>query len=187
MTFYFLFSVPNYLRSFRVSSEECPWSAYLSYDYTYKFYLIYKIEEGSKYVWLLDLCLNFESELLIQTEFWVFFGYKSFVLNNKYASLESTRLYEVHRVLVTQSCPFLCDPMDSSLPAPLSMGLSRQEYCGGLPCPPPGDLPNTGIEPSSPTLQVDSFPTNWATREAHIKCIKPSISWKIQVLIVTII
>lgn len=42
LTSYFLFSVPNYLRSFRVSSEECPWSAYLSYDCTYKFYLIYK-------------------------------------------------------------------------------------------------------------------------------------------------
>ena len=32
---------------------------------------------------------------------------------------------------------------------PLSMGFSRQEYCTGLPCPPPGDLPNPGIEPVS--------------------------------------
>ena len=31
--------------------------------------------------------------------------------------------------------------------APLSMGFSRQEYWSGLPCPPPGDLPNTGIKP----------------------------------------
>ena len=30
--------------------------------------------------------------------------------------------------------------------APLSMGSSRQEYCSGLPCPPPGDLPEPGIE-----------------------------------------
>ena len=29
------------------------------------------------------------------------------------------------------------------------MGLSRQEYWGGLPCPPPGDLPDPGIEPAS--------------------------------------
>ena len=29
--------------------------------------------------------------------------------------------------------------------APLSMGFSRQEYWNGLPCPPPGDLPNPGI------------------------------------------
>ena len=37
-------------------------------------------------------------------------------------------------------------------------GFSRQEYWSGLPCPPPGDLPNPGIEPRSPTLQVDSLP-----------------------------
>ena len=34
--------------------------------------------------------------------------------------------------------------------APLSMGFSRQEYWSGLPFPPPGDLPNSGIEPASP-------------------------------------
>ena len=33
--------------------------------------------------------------------------------------------------------------------APLSMGFSRQEYWSGLPFPPPGDLPNPGIEPTS--------------------------------------
>ena len=33
---------------------------------------------------------------------------------------------------------------------PLSMGFSRQEYWSGLPCPPPGDLPNPGIKPMSP-------------------------------------
>ena len=39
-----------------------------------------------------------------------------------------------------------------------SMGFSRQEYWSGLPCPPPGDFPQPGIEPRSPTLQVDSLP-----------------------------
>ena len=34
--------------------------------------------------------------------------------------------------------------------APLSIGFSRQEYWSGLPCPPSGDLPGPGIEPSSP-------------------------------------
>ena len=33
--------------------------------------------------------------------------------------------------------------------APLSMGFSRQEYWSGLPCPPPGDLPDLGIQPTS--------------------------------------
>ena len=36
-------------------------------------------------------------------------------------------------------------------------GFSRQEYWSGLPCLPSGDLPNPGIEPRSPTLQVDSL------------------------------
>ena len=35
--------------------------------------------------------------------------------------------------------------------APLSMGFSKQGYGSGLPCPPPGDLPDTGMEPVSPT------------------------------------
>ena len=43
--------------------------------------------------------------------------------------------------------------------APLSMGLSRQEYWSGLPFPPPGDLPDAGIKPRSPALQVDSLLT----------------------------
>ena len=34
--------------------------------------------------------------------------------------------------------------------APLSMGFSRQECWSGLPCPPPGDLPDPGMEPTSP-------------------------------------
>ena len=43
--------------------------------------------------------------------------------------------------------------------APLSMEFSRQEYWSGLPFPSPGDLPDPGIEPRSPALQVDSLPT----------------------------
>ena len=38
------------------------------------------------------------------------------------------------------------------------MGILQQEYWTGLPCPPPGDLPNPGIEPRSPALQADSLP-----------------------------
>ena len=43
--------------------------------------------------------------------------------------------------------------------APPSMKLSRQEYWSGLPFPSPGDLPNPGIEPRSPPLQVDALPS----------------------------
>ena len=41
--------------------------------------------------------------------------------------------------------------------APLLMGFSRQEYWSRLPFPSPGDLPNPGTEPATPTLQVDSL------------------------------
>ena len=43
--------------------------------------------------------------------------------------------------------------------APLSMGFSRQEYWSGWPRPPPGDLPDPGIEPTSPTLWADFLPS----------------------------
>ena len=43
--------------------------------------------------------------------------------------------------------------------APPSMGFSRQEYWSGLPFPPPGDLPNSGIKPTSPALAGKFFTT----------------------------
>ena len=52
---------------------------------------------------------------------------------------------------------------DSSRPcglAPLSMGFSRQGHWHGLPCPPPGELPDPGIKPTSPAppaLEADFF------------------------------
>ena len=39
------------------------------------------------------------------------------------------------------------------------MGFSRQEYWSGLSFPSPGDLPNPGIEPGSPTLQAETLPS----------------------------
>ena len=53
---------------------------------------------------------------------------------------------------------------------PLSMGFSRQEHWSGLPCPPPGDLPDPGIEPeslTSPTLAA-GFLTTSATWESPL-------------------
>ena len=58
---------------------------------------------------------------------------------------------------VAQSCPTLCDPWTVAHQAPPSMGFSRQEYWSGLPFPAPGDLPDPGIEPRSPTLQADAL------------------------------
>ena len=54
--------------------------------------------------------------------------------------------------------------------APMSMGFSRQEYWSGLPCPPPGDLPDPGIEltsAASPALTAGFFTTS-TTWEAQV-------------------
>ena len=48
-------------------------------------------------------------------------------------------------------------PWTVAYQAPPSMGLSRQEYWSWLPFPFPGDLPDPGIEPGSPTLQADAL------------------------------
>ena len=50
-------------------------------------------------------------------------------------------------------------PWTVSYQASPSVGFSRQEYWSGLPLPSPGDLPNPGIEPRSPTLQADALPS----------------------------
>ena len=53
-------------------------------------------------------------------------------------------------------------PWTVAFHVPLSMGFSRQEYCSGLPCPPPGDLPDPGIKPLSlvsPALAGGVFTT----------------------------
>ena len=55
---------------------------------------------------------------------------------------------------------WLCaTPWTAAYQAPPSVGFSRQEYWSGLPFPFPGDLPNPGIKPGSPTLQADSLPS----------------------------
>ena len=65
------------------------------------------------------------------------------------------------------SCVWLFETLWTvSHQSPLSKGFSRQEYWCGLPCPPPGDLPNPGIKPGSLALQADSL-TFWATRKAY--------------------
>ena len=48
-------------------------------------------------------------------------------------------------------------PWTVAYQAPPSMGFSRQEFWSGLPFPSSGDLPNSGIEPGSPTFQGDAL------------------------------
>ena len=81
------------------------------------------------------------------------------------------------------SCLILCDPMDCVHQVPLSMGFSRQVYWSGLPCPPPGNLPDSGMElvsPASPALQVGSLSHRASSREIQIyvnKLASPLLPW----------
>ena len=81
-------------------------------------------------------------------------------------TIQSLEVSRAERILVWVAFPF---PKGSSQPRDWTQvslisgrflcpwGFSRQEYWSELPCPPPGDLPNPGIEPSSPSLRADSL------------------------------
>ena len=74
----------------------------------------------------------------------------------------------MEKVKVAQLCLTLATPWTAAHQAPLSMGFSRQEHWKGRPFPSPGDLPNPGIEPRSPTLQAGSLPAEPQGHGANI-------------------
>ena len=87
-----------------------------------------------------------------------FFSFKIMLLNIKCVHIQ-----------LLQSCLTLCDPVWTyAHQASLYMGFSRQEYWSGLPCPPPEDLLNSGIELVYPALQMDSLPLSHC-RSPNIK------------------
>jgi len=68
------------------------------------------------------------------------------------------------KMLVAQSCPTLCNPMDRGVwqgfpPGFLVHGISMPEYWSGEPFPFCRDLPYPEIKPASPALQADSLPS----------------------------
>ena len=69
----------------------------------------------------------------------------------------SRQEYQKSESEVVQSCLTLCDSMDYSMPGSSSMEFSRQGYWSELPFPPPGDLPDPGVEPMTPGCQADSL------------------------------
>ena len=73
--------------------------------------------------------------------------------STRFVCVQSLSCVQVFEALWTIACQ-----------APLSMGVSRQEYWSGLPCPPLGDLPNPGVKPMSPALWEDSLPLSHQRR-----------------------
>ena len=80
--------------------------------------------------------------------------------------INSPRQFACMRAKLLQSCLTLCDPMDCSLPVPLSMGFFRQEHWSELPCPPPRDLPDPRAQVSYVSCIGSRFFTTSATWEA---------------------
>ena len=70
-------------------------------------------------------------------------------ISNMEETADRLLLAENMKVLVAQSCLSLCDPVE----------ILQARMLEWLPCPPPGDLPNPGIESGSPALQADSLPS----------------------------
>ena len=84
-----------------------------------------------------------------------------------------------------QSSLILCNPITAACQAPLSMGFSRQEHWSGLPCPPPGDLPNPGSNLGLLHWQVGSLllvPSVFANFHFDYS-VKLTIFWSSTVLI----
>ena len=84
------------------------------------------------------------------------------LINSTYIYHIPTRQSRNFKVKVTQSCLTLCDLMDYTVHE-----FSRPEYW--IPFPSPGDLPDPGIKPGSPALQVDSLPTELSGKPMHTK------------------
>ena len=86
---------------------------------------------------------------------WLLMERQRFCLFVHWSSLKSTAW---HRCCAMLSCSVVSNSSRPRGWQPTSIlcpwGFSRQEFWSGLPCPPPGDLPNPGIKPRSPALRI---------------------------------
>ena len=91
---------------------------------------------------------------LLKRQIWVLFLHSW----TSYHDYQDSQHKNIYKFTETRCCPVLScfirawlfvTPWAVARQSPLSMGFSSQEYCSGLPCPPPGDLPDPGMEPAS--------------------------------------
>ena len=78
---------------------------------------------------------------------------------NLVLSKEDTQVWNWEQLVLLGRVWLSVTPWTVAHQAPLSMGFSRQEYWGGFPYSPPGDLPDPGIELGPSALQADSLPS----------------------------
>ena len=84
--------------------------------------------------------------------------------------------------MCVQSCLTLCDPMNCSPPGSSVHGILQARILEWVPCPSAGDVPDPGIEltsPVSPALQVGSLPlSHWGSLKASNTC---NFRWAIRI------
>ena len=85
--------------------------------------------------------------------------YRTNISSNNKIQRNYKRLKITVYVLVAQSCPTHCDPIDCSPPGSSVHGIPQERILEWLPFPSPGDLPDSGIKSGSPTLQADYLPS----------------------------
>ena len=117
-----------------------------------KSFLTLTLHSSAFFRWLLGLF----------THEWEFFGNTLLILPPQPASQPinqpNNQICQIHKLVKSLSRVWLfATPWTVAHQAPPSTGFSRQEYWSGLPFPSPGDLPDPGIEPRSPTLQADAL------------------------------
>ena len=93
-----------------------------------------------------------------------------------YRACDLSQLFAV-LCLVAQLCATLWDAMDRSPPGSslCPWGFSRQEFWSELPCPPPGDFLNPGMELRSPAFQADSLPSEPARKPKNTGVVSLSL------------
>ena len=99
---------------------------------------------------------------------------KKYILHIQRFDNQCVRVYSVASIVLGSLWPH-----GLTHQAPLFLRVSRQEYWSGLPCSPPGDLPNPGFESASPDCRKILY--YWATGEAQLSnicCIYLWIKWK---------
>ena len=134
-----------------------------TYTYTYIFIYIYT----RVYIYILHIYIFLQARILE----WVAFPFS----RKSFQSRDQTQVSRIAGRFITSWATRVCVCSAQSCfsrvrlfatlwtvarQTPLSMGFSRQEYQGGLPCP-PGEPSNPGMEPVSPgnpALQADSLP-----------------------------
>ena len=125
------------------------------------------------------LIVEISSEPIKSIIFWRMFRINCSIMDIKFCNLLILELSN-HYNVVKWKWKLLCHIWLFATPG-IVLEFSRPEYWSGQPFPSPGDLPNPGIEPRSPALQVDSSPAEPPGKPKWL-LLPFTVKWKWQLL-----